>query len=354
MIDRLSITSALLMLACGIGCDSKRVDGSDLHGVFDPPARSATSASASAQPKATGRASASASTSARPPMVHPRERKPLAGPCIAANGTPAEADRRAAGRPACRRARMLEHRDGSGAPRYGCVFTARHYEKHTPLPLLVFLHGEADSPTAVHKKTRLRVRYGKLDLTGDPKHVGFVVLAPQARNFKRRRSWDVSYTGPDNVDVAAIDRFVDQLISEGAVDRRQIYAIGESRGGVMAALYAMLRPDRIAAYGVYAADASRLKWSCDGEQPPAAVLYRACDAVAPCADIERWLSLRHEQRAPTFSMRLGAGKATEPSCALAKSRCRPKKGATNHARWPKPREREMLEYLGRYSLDRSP
>ena len=336
------LLGALASWALPSGCKSEQVDGGDLHGVFETGSAPSASSAPSAPP-------AAASGSAEP-RIAPRERAPLKGPCIAATGTPAELAKRTAGRPACRRARVLEHRDAGGTPRYGCVFEPTDVDARKPLPLVIFLHGENDTPTAVHKKTRLRARYRSLDLTGDPKHQGFVVLAPQARRIGGSLRWDVDYTAADNVDGQTIDHYVDELIGEGLVDVRQIYAVGESRGGVMAALYAMLRPDRVAAYGVYGADAGKLAWTCEAPATPAAVLYRACDAVVPCADVEQWLLGRERAAAPTFALRLGAGKAQEPSCVLSDARCRPNTGTANHQRWPKPREGEMLEYLGRYSL----
>ena len=116
----------------------------------------------------------------------------------------------------------------------------------------------------------------------------------------------------------------------------------------MAALYALLRPDRVAAFGVFGADPSELVWNCAGSGPPAAVLYRACDSVTRCRDVETWLDRRRQVGAATMSLRLGVGKATETNCAV--SRCSDKRGAVNHARWPKPREGEMLEYLATFEL----
>ena len=52
----------------------------------------------------------------------------------------------------------------------------------------------------------------------------------------------------------------------------------------------------------------------------------------------------------TLSMRMGVDRELEPSCVLSKSRCREKQGTMNHQRWPAKREREMLEYLARFSL----
>ncbi|MCA9619412.1 MAG: hypothetical protein KC731_10320 [Myxococcales bacterium] len=337
--------AAPLAMLLALACESASTDGTDLHGVYDK--STAPTASASAAPTPSAKPSASAEV--RPT---PRERAPVAGTCIADSGEAAQPGERFGKRPGCRGARVFERRDANGAPRYGCVYEAPEIEEREPLPLVVFLHGPFDDAAAVNDKTRLRALYHKLDLTGDPKHPGFIILSVQARKLAGSPSlrWDVDHHSRDNLDVVTIDHFVDDLLAEGRVDARQIYAIGQGRGGVMANLYAMLRPDRVAGFGAYAADASSLAWSCDAPPTPGAILYRACDTITPCADVERWLAVRSEQHAPTFSLRLDGVNGVEPSCALSKSACREKRGTANHHRWPAKRERDLLEYLGQYSL----
>lgn len=336
----LGLGAALLAPAC----DASKVDGRDLRGVYEPRASSSASGSASAP------AAPPASAPSAPPGPVQRVRTPVKGPCVTPQGEPAKPAERVGKRPACRNARVLEHRDPLQIPRYACVFEPRGLDEHKPLPLVVFLHGAYDDPTAVHRETRLRRRYRKLDLTGDPDHPGFVVVAPQARRIGSSLRWDVDYTGTDHADVVAIDTFVDELVGEGIVDARQVYAIGESRGGTMAMLYAHQRPDRVAAVGVFAAAPTAVDWTCDGLPPPVGVLYRACDSEVPCPEVEAWLAKREEAEAPTFRLRLGPSKATEPSCALSKKACGPKAGKANHLRWPKIREADLLEWLGRFSL----
>jgi pimeloyl-ACP methyl ester carboxylesterase len=347
MTRRVALVAVVALGLVASGCESPKTDPTDLKGVFDKRSASANStASTRARPKPTPTTNSDAG-----PRLIARERTPPKGPCIPKSGAPAQLTGRNARRPACRRSRVVEHRDADGLPRYACIYAPRKLKQRTPLPLVLFLHGENDTPAAVNKKTRLRRRYDKLDMTGEARRLGFVVLAPQARRIEHRLRFDTDYVALDNVDVQTIDHFIDLLIDEGTVDPRQIYAVGESHGGQMAALYAHLRPERVAAFGVYAAAPSGFGWSCDGQPPPAAAIYRACDAVTPCADVEQWLSSREQAHAPTFSMRLGSGKATEPSCALSKASCRKKKGQANHSRWPKHREVELLEYLSRYSLN---
>jgi pimeloyl-ACP methyl ester carboxylesterase len=332
------------------GCQAEGMDGSDLRGLFD---KSAVPLSKTRPaPKKKRKKKKKKRDENIPPPPPPTERERIAGPCLKVTGKPAKKSRRQRneGMPACRRANVLEHRDAQMTPRYGCIFTDRKFEERKPLPLVVFLHGEGDDPTAVHRKTRLRLRYADLDLSGDPKRSGFVILAPQARRFNRRLVWDVDHHSRDNLDALAINHFIDELIEEGAIDPRQIYVIGHGRGGVMAALYAHLYPERVAAFGAFGADASHIRWTCDGAPPPAAVLYRACDAITPCEEVEEWLNLRDDARAPTFSLRLTGGKATAPSCNVNRAKCGKKSGTAKHNRWPKPREREMLEYLSRFSF----
>jgi poly(3-hydroxybutyrate) depolymerase len=317
--------------------------------VFDRPAVATASASGSAKPVRLSKPARSAAevVEAPPALVRPG----IAEPCAEAGGSPVEADRRPAGRPACRRARVLEHREAGGAPRYACVSTPDNADERAPLPLVIFLHDEYDDPTAVSKKTRLRTLVDDFDLTGEPRRRGFVLLAPQARRIQGKLRFASEHRARDNADVVAIDRFVDGLVAERLVDKRQIYAIGASAGGEMAALYAMLRADRVAAFGVYGAAPRDLRWSCSAEPPPAMAIYRSCDAVTPCADVEQWLSVRDRERGTTQPLRLGAANQTEPSCVTSRHLCSVKRGTADHARWPKERERELLEYLGRFHLE---
>jgi poly(3-hydroxybutyrate) depolymerase len=161
--------------------------------------------------------------------------------------------------------------------------------------------------------------------------------------------FDDEYTGADNVDVAAVDHFIDGLLAQKLVDRRRVYALGISYGGHMAATYAMMRADRIAAFATYGSDAPPGEWSCPGPPPPAISLYRSCDDAFPCGSVERWLRARDALSADTAFLRLGEAGNEEPHCAL-KNRCSPLKGAAYHARWPKSREPDILQFFARHAL----
>lgn len=326
---------------------SESVDGGDLLGVFERDGSADASADGKARSPAASAPSASA-TSAKGPS--PTARAPSDPSCVTVDGTPGPDTRRTIGRPPCRDAQILEWQDPSGAPRYACVVAPRGVETRAPLPLVVFFHGPLDDPTSVDKKTGLRKLAARFDLTHDPAHQGFIVLAPQGRAIKGGGAlFDTDYTGPDNLDVVTVDHFVGELEARGLVDRRRVYALGASMGGLMASTWAMMRADRVAAFGVYGSAAPHAAWSCGGPPPPALVLYRACDDFAPCESVERWLRVRDALSAETESTRLGSFAEEEPLCAV-KNKCTKAKGQANHRRWPKHEEEAVLKFFARHTL----
>jgi len=348
---------------------SSSVDGGDLMGVFDPRDAGADAARDGKAPALArdagkgrhdggavalnvGDAGAEGGAPGSPSLT----RAPAGGSCVAEEGLPNRELRRVLGRPPCRESQVLEWRDAEGSPRYACVIAPRNVETRAPLPVVVFFHGAFEDPTFVDKKTGLRKLGARFPLTGDPAHTGFIVLAVQGRQIrggKQGAVFDTEYTGSDNVDVSAVDHFLDELIGRKLVDRRRIYALGPSYGGQMAATYAMMRADRVAAFGVYASDAPPAGWTCPGPPPPAMVLYRACDEFFPCASVERWLRARDALSAETAWMRLGFANEEEPHCAL-KNKCTKIKGAANHRRWPKGREEDVLRFFARHTLSVQP
>ncbi|AUX32850.1 MULTISPECIES: prolyl oligopeptidase family serine peptidase [Sorangium] len=367
LVAALAGAAAWLAAACSAcSTPSSSVDGGDLLGVFERDAGAAaadggqpTAARQDAGARATGPANAAA-TPQKPPAARP----PSEGSCVAEQGRPGRELRKTLGRPPCRGAQVLETRDAEGSPRYACVIAPSGVETRAPLPLIVFFHADGDNPTSVDKETGLRKLGATWNLTGDPAHAGFIVLAPQGRAFKtpsqaeRVRGtkmytpiapFDVEFTGEENVDVATVDAFVDQLLEKKLVDRRRIYALGASYGGHMAATYAMMRADRVAAFATFGSDAPPAEWACPGPPPPAMAIYRACDDMFSCESVERWLRARDAASAETAFLRLDEAGRDEPHCAL-RNRCSAKKGAINHARWPKSREADLLRFFAGHVL----
>jgi dienelactone hydrolase len=332
---------------------SSTLDGGDLMGVFAHDAGVDAAADAGARRGTRGRAKdAGADAAGAAPAAPMEARAAVEGVCVSPAGSPDRDIRRTLGRPPCRGAQVLEWKDAEGSPRYACVVAPPGVETRAPLPLVVFFHGPDDDPSAVHKTTALPRSAASFDMTGDPAHRGFIVLAPQGRHLhggKRGSVFDAAYTGADNVDVAMVDHFVGELDKRGLVDHRRVYALGASYGGHMAATYAMMRADKVAAFGAYAADAPSAAWSCGGPPPPGIVVYRACDGFISCEAVERWLRVRDAARAETAWLRLGVGNEDEPSCAT-RNKCTPRKAEGNHRRWPKGREADLLGFFARHAL----
>ena len=332
---------------------SSKVDGSDLRGVFDPDAGTPAVAPGSGAPTASalpipGSAAPATSASVRAPTA---PRAPGGEGCVESGGGARTDVRRTIGRPACRGADILEWRDPAGAPRYACLHAAPGAARG-PLPLLVFLHGDGptvDSPTAVTKQTGLRALQGGTRI-GDSSSPGFHVLAVQGRALagENTASFDAS-TGADNLDVVAIDHFVAAIEARGMVDRRRVYAVGLGPGGTMAATWAMLRADRVAAFAAFSSPPPEARWVCPGPPPPAVVMYRACDAIVACEDVESWLGAREAARARTVALRLGDDTREVLHCETRNS-CGKKRGTAAHARWPKGLEKRLLESLGEHAL----
>lgn len=336
---------------------SASVDAGDLMGVFEPREAGTDAVSADASKKAQAtKPPKKPAQDAGAPAEKPIARPPAEGVCVAAEGLPNHDLKRVVGRPACRDAQVLEWRDADGSPRYACVFSPKNVETRAPLPVILFFHGAYDDPTIIDKETTLRKHGARFSLTGDPAHTGFIVLAVQGRAILGGRygtTFDTDYTGTDNVDIAAADHFLQEIINKKLVDKRRVYTMGNSWGARMAITYAMVRADRVAAFAVYGTDAPPAKWTCPGPPPPGFVAYRACDSFFPCESVERWLSARESLSAETASLRLGSFNNEEPHCAL-RNKCPEIKGAANHRRWPKNREIDMLRALARHTLSIEP
>lgn len=341
-------TIALASASCST--PSSTVDGGDLLGLYDRDAGSDAPAAADA------RAGKDGGKRGRPPAVAPgptKERKPVTGTCVAKQGEPDRELRRTLGRPACRGEEILEGRDADGSPRYACVIGARGAEARAPLPLLVFFHGPEGTPATVDRRTGWKKLAAKFPVSADAAHPGFLVLMPQGRLLKRDRSgaiFDTDHIGEGNVDVATVDQFIEVLKKRGLVDARRVYTVGEGKGGLMAATYAMWRADRVAAFATFASEGPSATWTCaDVPPPPALILYRACDAVTACDSVEAWVHAREKASAETVAIRLGAGNEEEVNCAM-KNKCTKGKGTANHERWPRGREEDILRFFARHAL----
>ncbi|MBK8254519.1 MAG: prolyl oligopeptidase family serine peptidase [Polyangiaceae bacterium] len=343
-----STAAVLLTNACS--SPSEAIDGGDLLGVYDKDAGSDAAVQSDAKPPKDGGKPAKVPTVPTGPT---KERRPVTGTCVAKQGEADHELRRTLGRPACRTDEIIETKDTDGSPRYACLLGTRGAEARAPLPLVIFFHGPEGTPAQVDKRTAWRKLAAKFDVSGDAAHPGFVLLMPQGRLLKRDKTgaiFDSDFVGENNVDVAFVDALVADLQKRGLIDKKRVYTLGESKGGLMAATYAMLRADKVAAFAAFASEAPPASWTCtDAAPPPALLLYRACDSVTPCDSVEAWARAREKQGAETVSIRLGDANDLELHCAL-KNKCTKNKGKANHERWPKGREEDILRFFAKHAL----
>lgn len=354
MVPRASLALGLILGLTSCSSPSSEVRGDDLLGVFDADAGARDGGVAPPVGSARPRGSASAAGSGSGAFAAPRPplapRVPEGDACFESSGQPATPTR-TLGRPACRGSEVLETRDPAGSPRYACLFVAPDEVKGAA-PLVVFFHGDGptlDAPTAVHKQTSLRALQGKMSLGGQEK--GFHILAIQGRALpgSATASFDVHHVGADNLDIVTTNHFVDVLQARKLVDPRRIYALGLGSGGTMAATWAMVSADRVAAFASLAADPPTAAWSCPGPPPPGVVLYRACDAITSCDGVERYLEGREAARAETRAFRLGDDAKEVLNCE-PKNACGKKRGTAAHSRWSKALEKPILTFFSEHAL----
>ncbi len=273
--------------------------------------------------------------------------------------------------------------DVDGGTRYHCEYRPPSVSVASKRPLLVFVHGSGGNADSIYGRTSLRDKAPAFDLTGDSDRLGFIVIAPQARNLhwptiepQDGSKHDTFYrdllSPSNNRDIAYYDHLIDSAVAEGIVDPDRIYISGWSNGARFAALYGIARHttttpggSRIAAVVNYSGGDPfsnghhGMEPSCQqGVYPTSAIplllVSRTCDIVAcneaqdqaflvagtetsPGNIASAWIrTLRVEIESPnvTWSPISAAGAAVaEGTCAPA-NLCSPLRAALNHVKWP--------------------
>ena len=110
-------------------------------------------------------------------------------------------------------------------------------------PTVLALHGGQGSAEVMRANSRF-----------DPvaKANGVMVVYPEGTDFGQgRHAWNTGYLLRRQVrdadDIAYLDTLIDKLIAEHGADPERIYMTGGSNGGMMTYVYAVARPERLAA-----------------------------------------------------------------------------------------------------------
>lgn len=131
-----------------------------------------------------------------------------------------------------------------------------------PLPVVIALHGGADTMYGYEKKTGF-------DKLAD-EH-GFLAVYPNGIAF----SWNAGQCcGPAKVantdDTGFVDKLIDRLTGSGLADPKRVYVTGFSNGGGLAYRLACEGPGKIAAIGVVSA---ALAMTCKPDHPVSVMVW---------------------------------------------------------------------------------
>ncbi len=262
---------------------------------------------------------------------------------------------------------VLNWTDHDGTPRYACLSAPPTASQDAKLPMLVWLH-PAFFPIDTIRITDIFPKQATADLSGDPARPGFILLLPAGRDiqhyypapYETGLGWDNWYRNfdrndPDiNVDVAAIDHFIQVAKQGGVVDDERIYLSGWSNGSAMAILYGLNTPG-IAATAVYSAPNPFGEHNDPCPQAafgnnllPIYHVHNDCDILGICPGGERLFAALLSKHG-TFQNRIIDG--TLQPVNTCNALCNPGQplgeslGTANHARWPYTFTDEMLAFL---------
>jgi len=275
-----------------------------------------------------------------------------AQPTCSATGTPPlETVAPVTERPGCQGGQVLSF-DQAGVTRYACFNRPpQAVAGAAKWPMIVYLHGSMTTPDSLYRSGHALFALSRdYPLSTQAATKGFLLLAPEGRRAKAWASdgphtgtgyhWDEWQRDPaKNLDVQAIDHFIEQAVATGLVDPRQIYVFGWSNGADMAVLYGAWRAERIAAVGQYAGTDPWQRSPCPvampaGRQVPLVLLRNLCDALAQCSATSSWSNTLALRNWPLRRVDLSwAGKEAGPDAQCVQA-CGEARGLYEHIRWP--------------------
>lgn len=169
----------------------------------------------------------------------------------------------------------------SGQQRQYVLYVPRSYDRTTPTPLVISLHGGGTWGAAQRDLSRWN------EVADEH---GFIVVYPSGTDFPRM--WHAVRPGAAlTADVRFISELIDTLGSAYNIDPERVYADGMSNGGGMAFVLSCTLSDRIAAVGLIAS-AQFLPWSwCRDERAvPMIAFHGTDDRLAPYHGGHSWVS----------------------------------------------------------------
>ena len=170
----------------------------------------------------------------------------------------------------------------SGEKRDYLLYVPRSYDRHSPTPLVISMHG-AGLWGAAQRETS---QWNEL---ADKQR--FIVVYPSGIGGKGVRIWRVE-PGPGLMkDVRFISDLIDTLKTSYNIDPTRIYANGLSNGGGMSFALSCTLSNRIAAVGmVAAAQTLPWRWCTDHRAVPMIAFHGTADPEVPYNGGSSWVS----------------------------------------------------------------
>jgi polyhydroxybutyrate depolymerase len=169
----------------------------------------------------------------------------------------------------------------SGEKREYVLHVPHSYDRTTPTPLVISMHG-GGMWGAAQRETSQWNEVADQD--------GFIVVYPSGTDYPR--VWNAVRPGAGlTADVRFFSELIDTLQAEFNIDRARVYADGLSNGGGMAFVLSCTLSDRIAAVGLVAS-AQFLPWSwcTDRRAVPMIAFHGTADRIAPYHGGFSWVS----------------------------------------------------------------
>ena len=193
----------------------------------------------------------------------------------------------------------------SGLAREYLLHVPRNYDRATPTPLVISLHGGSLWPAAQREIDRW-------DRVADAH--GFLVVYPSGVSGRGPRAWRAG-GGPGMArDVQFIAELIDTLRAGYNIDPARIYASGLSNGGGMSFVLSCKLSDRITAVGVVST-AIFLPWSgcTDQRAVPMIVIQGTADRAVPYNGGTSWVTPDLFPNIPAWTARSAARNGCRPS-----------------------------------------
>jgi len=172
---------------------------------------------------------------------------------------------------------LYEKFDYDGLTRNYVVEMPRDYDGTRSVPLLVVLHGSAQTPDAIRNVTQ----FGRL-----VEELGFLVVYPEAIGLNWNDGRDVPGLPAydlDVDDVGFIGAVIERVAAAFAIDPRRVYAVGMSNGALMTHRLAWEAPELFAAAAplMGAIPENLLALPTPGASMPMLIMNGTADDVVP-------------------------------------------------------------------------